>query len=282
MGLTRLDQIQYSKILRLSTGFPYLDRVFGVTDWGSEVKFYGMPHGRIIFASGEPGIGKTRFAISVVKHVNAAGGKILIFQGEVRPEEFKQWTGTDIHDETKFFVSDDRKIEKMIYYIKQEKPVFVVVDSANMIEDYNKSSEIRVILDSLKDTVAKIGCVCFMIGHLTKDGKMKGNSDVPHLVDIECSLTKLLDPKIKNLVDKPLIEKLRGIFWQLPGTFKLEIRKNRYGASGGYAIFQHIDEGIKFIDSSFGMDPVFLKEFEDWDKERKESPKQGFWAWLTS
>jgi len=138
------------------------------------VEYCGMPCGRIVFASGEPGVGKTRFGISVVKSINSFGGKILIFQGEVRPEEFKQWTGTNVFDETNFFVSDDREIEKIIYYIKQENPTFVVIDSANMIEDYNRSSAIRVILDSLKNTVAEVGCVCFNDWSFDQRWQVKG------------------------------------------------------------------------------------------------------------
>ena len=118
MVMKRLDQINNSIVSRLSTGFPKLDQAFGVTDYGRGVEYCGMPCGRIVFASGEPGVGKTRFGISVVKSINSFGGKILIFQGEVRPEEFKQWTGTNVFDETNFFVSDDREIEKIIYYIK--------------------------------------------------------------------------------------------------------------------------------------------------------------------
>jgi len=279
MGLIRLDKINHSKIIRLSTGFPYLDKVFGVTKEGG-LDFYGMPRGRIVFASGEAGVGKTRLAISVVKSINSYGGKILIFQGEVRPEEFKQWTGTNVFDETNFFVSDDRKIEQMVDYIKQEKPTFVTIDSANMIEDYNRSSAIRVILDSLKDTVADIGCVCLMIGHLTKDGKLKGNADVGHLVDVECSVKKLTDPKIKSFDGLSDIEKFRGVLWQVPGMFKIEIRKNRYGSSGGWATFQHTDEGIDFIDSSFGVNQDFFKSCLP-DKEQ-DKKKQGFWSWLSS
>ena len=40
-----------------------------------------------------------------------------------------------------------------------------------------------------------------MIGHLTKNGKMKGNSGVPHLVDVECSIIKVLPSRIKLFSD---------------------------------------------------------------------------------
>jgi len=269
MALVRLDQISNSKIYRLSTGFPYLDRAFGVTNInGTDV--YGMPRGRIVFASGSPGVGKTRFAISVVKRINALGGKILVFQGEVRPQEFKQWTGSNVADETNFFVSDDREIVKIIGYIKQEKPEFVVIDSANMIEDYNKSSEIRIILDSLKKTVAEVGCVCFMTGHLTKDGKMKGNADVAHLVDVECSIVRL---KLSTVDGMSFIEPMRAVSNRAtfkravsrllshnPGMFRFNVGKNRYGPSGGWSVFNHIDSGIEFVDSPFGYNDEFVND----------------------
>ena len=82
MVLHSLNDIEYTQILRLSTGFPYLDRAFGSTMHGN-IESFGMPCGRIVFASGEPGVGKTRFGIAVIKNINARGGKILVFQGEV-------------------------------------------------------------------------------------------------------------------------------------------------------------------------------------------------------
>ncbi len=298
MTLTRLDQIKSSTVYRISTGFSYLDRAFGVTNIKG-IDVFGMPRGRIVFASGEPGVGKTRFGISVVKRINALGGKVLVFQGEVRPTEFKQWTGTDVADETNFFVSDDTKIAKIIEYIKQEKPTLVVIDSANMIEDYNKSSEVRKILDILKITVAEVGCVCFMIGHLTKDGKMKGNSDVPHLVDVECSVVKL--SKIANMAGLSFVEAMRNsstktvfnkavrcLIDSNPGMFRFNVGKNRYGPSGGWSAFRHTSSGIEFVDSPFGYNlPVVNNILDNMTPKTETDVVQtvGFWdkvnSWLS-
>jgi len=121
-----------------------------------------------------------------------------------------------------------------------------------------------------------------MIGHLTKDGKLKGNADVGHLIDVECSLTKLVTPKIKDIHSLSNLEQIRHAITMTPGMFKFEIRKNRYGPSGGWAIFRHIDTGIKFIDSSFGMDEATFKETNDWIEGRDQPTKQTFWQWLTS
>jgi len=285
--LIGLDKIKNSSIKRLSTGYPLLDKAFGSTALGKDGTyiFYGMPQGRLVFASGEHGVGKTRLAISVVKKINRTGGKILIFQGEVRPEEFKQWTGEDVANEANVLVSDDRDIEKMVGYIRQEKPLFVVIDSANMIEDYNRSSIIRVILDNLKAAVAEVGCVCFMTGHLTKDGKMKGTTDVPHLVDVECHIIKPKNPKIKidAIREMPIIEQFRARYWTEDRFFKISVGKNRYGPSGGWAVFCHMDDGVSFIDSSFGPsdDTIeLINELQGKDRNDTEY-KGGFWSWLT-
>jgi len=262
MAIYRLDTIENTKILRLSTGFKPLDEAFGVTYHGN-VASHGMPCGRIIFASGEPGVGKTRLGIAVTKNVNARGGKILVFQGEVRPQEFKQWTGTDVICPTKYFVSDDRDVTDMIGYIKQEKPELVIIDSANMIDDYDKTSEIKGIMDDLKIAVAEIGCVCLMIGHLTKDGKMKGNSGVPHLVDVECSIINVHTANMKSWDGIRFVEQIRDqidpkmfkdaikkIEVFQTGLFRYNIAKNRYGPSGGFVIFYHTDAGIELLDES--------------------------------
>ena len=271
MVLQSLDNIEHTKVLRLSPGFPHLDRSFGSTMHGS-IESIGMPCGRIVFASGEPGVGKTRFGIAVIKNINARGGKVLVFQGEVPPQEFKQWTG-DVTYPRRFFVSDDTKIDMIIKYIRQEEPTFVVIDSANMIDDYEKPSEIRQILDDLKAAVSDTGCVCFMIGHLTKAGKMKGNADVAHLVDVECSIMKVLPSRINLFEDMSSLVHARKLTegnlsaWKgavknfcdlVPNMFRYEIGKNRYGQSAGQATFRHTNEGIEFVDSTFGYDGNLL------------------------
>ncbi|HUX61385.1 MAG TPA: hypothetical protein VMV32_08740 [Ignavibacteriaceae bacterium] len=276
MALIRLDNIENTKILRLSTGFDPLDEAFGVTHHGN-IASYGMPCGRIVFASGEPGVGKTRLGIAITKKVNARGGKILVFQGEVRPQEFKQWTGSDIICPTKYFVSDDRDVTAMIGYIRQENPDLVIIDSANMIDDYDKSSEIKGIMDDLKIAVAETGCVCLMIGHLTKAGLMKGNSGVPHLVDVECSIIKVhtanmrsfdgltFSESSKKLIQENNLDKaqyraaMEKLCMLVPGMFRYNIGKNRYGPSGGWALFYHTATGIEYLDSPSGLDERMVK-----------------------
>jgi KaiC/GvpD/RAD55 family RecA-like ATPase len=261
MGIYTLNNIKDTVILRLSTGFKDLDRVFGSTV-AYNIEAFGMPCGRIVFASGEPGVGKTRLSIAIIKKINARGGKVLVFQGEVPPQEFKNWTG-NVCNPHKFFVSDDTKIDQIIDHIRREVPTFVVIDSANMIDDYEKPSEIRNILDDLKAVVAETGCVCFMIGHLTKDGKMKGNSDVAHLVDVECSIIKVHTGNMKSFegmsVYEAALDRSTEMSQMKPAMkkvcdacdimFRYNVGKNRYGPSGGWVVFRHNSTGIEYLDS---------------------------------
>jgi len=252
------------------------------------IESFGMPCGRIVFASGEPGVGKTRFGIAVIKNINARGGKILVFQGEVPPQEFKQWTG-DVTYPARLLVSDDTKIDTIIRYIKQEVPTFVVIDSANMIDDYEKPSEIRQILDDLKAAVSDTGCVCFMIGHLTKDGKMKGNADVAHLVDVECSIIKVHTKNMRswdgidfvehlrdNLNPKLFRAALKKIESYQPGLFRYNIGKNRYGKSGGFAVFHHTATGIEYLDSGALFNRI--NNTNSTDQSYKKPSKASSWS----
>jgi len=293
MALHSLNDIKSTKILRLSTGFDFLDKGFGSTMHGN-IESFGMPCGRIVFASGEPGVGKTRFGIAVIKNINRRGGKVLVFQGEVPPQEFKQWTG-EVKYPHKFFVSDDTKIDQIIKYIRQEVPAFVVIDSANMIDDYEKRSEIRKILDDLKAVVSDTGCVCFMIGHLTKDGKMKGNADVAHLVDVECSIIKVHTGNMRSLDGLSLSDStkeqalnqahykqaMQRVCEFIPGMFRYNIGKNRYGKSGGWALFHHTAVGIEYLDAPGGMSSamthLIMKHKEGYVEEGQ---KLSFWSWL--
>lgn len=248
MAVYRISQIDYNPIHRIQSGYPELDRLFGKTLFDNGLITYGLPRGRISYIGGEPGVGKTRTAINICKAMNSMGLRILVFQGEVRPIEFKQWTGA-VSNPNNFLVSDDRILEDMIRIIECENPDFVVIDSANMIIDFGKPSVNRNIFEGFKRVVAEIGCHCFMIGHLRKDGKTKGSTDNEYLTDITCKITK---PEKRKTEKKRLADGRKAVveYEVIPGTFVFTIAKNRYGESGGWAIFRHSAVGVEYIGSS--------------------------------
>jgi hypothetical protein len=106
-----------------------------------------------------------------------------------------------------------------------------------------------------------INCHIMLIGQLGSDKKVRGSLDWTFLPDIVIKLSKAkLDEKVlfdfrKKLSDN---EKIKFDFHlanqrkENEKRFVFEIpEKNRYGKTGDWCIFQHEDNGIKFISSSF-------------------------------
>lgn len=278
MVVKNLTEITNSVVTRCQSGSPELDQILGKTVLPIGT-VYGFPMGYITYLSGAPGVGKTRVGIQIAKSLNSHGVRVMVFQGEVRPEEFKQWSG-NVTDPANFFVSDDTDLKVMLAEIVRHRPGFVIIDSANMIDGFAKQDECREIFEEFKKTIAAVGCHCMMIGHLTKSGLTRGSSDVEHLVDVVCKLKHFADaeflmgmkPQYRASIIGQIQAVLKGdklIIW--------EVMKNRYGPSGGWCIFIHDDKGVKA-----GLNSVQYEKLTSQPQQvaPAQQKKKGFLGWL--
>lgn len=224
-----LNKIENIDVRRLPTTIVEIDRVYGQTRLFNGDIEYGLPCGKISYWAGGNGVGKTRIAIHIAKKMNQIGARILYFQGEVPADEFKQWTG-EVPNPQNFMVSEDTSAEDIAEGILKSKPDLCVIDSANMIQDYDKKSKIKKIFEVLRKVVASVGCHLIMIAQLNQDGTVKGGTVAPHLVDIVVELD-VVPQKVAKVT----------------GAFFLQIKKNRYGKSGGWVGFRHFDYGIEAV-----------------------------------
>lgn len=228
-GVFKISDVETKKVERISSKIPDLDTIYGG----------GFPRGRVSIWSGAPGVGKSRATIHITKLVNSQGLRVMVFQNEVTPSEFKQWVHGQV-DENNYFVSNYNTIEEQVAVIREYKPAFVITDSLNMIQGFNSSTKIRKIMDEFKEAISEVNAHAILIGHLNGEGETKGNTDIPHLVDVVCSLKPYEDWKDDyGLVHNALV-----------GVFILSVEKNRYGKSGGKIAFQHMDYGIMEIYSN--------------------------------
>ena len=95
-------------------------------------------------------------------------------------------------------------------------------------------------MEKFKEAVSDINAHAIFIGHLDKNGKTKGSTDIVHLADVVCHIK----PHEKWLDDSGYSHE------PVPGVFYIKIDKNRYGQSGGYVAFRHMANGIVEVDSS--------------------------------
>jgi len=258
-GVYKISEVAEKQVERIPSGIPHLDKAYGG----------GLPRGRVSIWSGAPGVGKSRTTIDVAKRVNKAGGKVLYFQNEVAPEEFAVWVRGEGIYSSRFLCSNYDTIEEQIAAIKAHRPDFVVTDSLNMIQGFNSSAKIRNIMNLLKETVAEVNAHAILIGHLNGEGETKGNTDIPHLVDIVCHLK----PHGAWVDDNGY--KHEGV----DGIFYILVDKNRYGKSGGWVAFRHCDTGIEEVSSSYDDQELLAPSFQESTMSKVFG---GFFRWLES
>jgi DNA repair protein RadA/Sms len=241
-GIFSISDVESKEVERLSSGIDDLDTVYGG----------GLPRGRVSVWSGAPGVGKSRTTIDISCSISMAGYRVFIFQNEVNPEEFKQWV-TGRVDEKNYFICNYNTIEEQVEAIRKYKPDFIVTDSLNMIQGFNSLSKIRDIMLSLKNVVSEVNAHAILIGQLNKEGVTKGSNEIPHLVDIVCSLKH--HEACKERIGSSIVE-----YEALPGVFYIRVDKNRYGKSGGWVAFLHESNGIRQVSSSIRKEIPKIQE----------------------
>ena len=77
--------------MRLSTGFPGRDWVYGASQQVNGLWAWGLPMGAISLWAGAAGSGKSRLAIAVAAKMSRAEQRILYVQNEVSQQQFRIW-----------------------------------------------------------------------------------------------------------------------------------------------------------------------------------------------
>jgi len=273
----RLSDVPVVKVERISTGFEYLDKAYGMTvltGRGSRIvdRIFGLPLGGVSLWAGSPGVGKTRVCIAVAGKMNANGYRVFYIQNEVDPEQFRTWTADKVVYPNDFYIHTTRDLAKQVSAIHKCDPHLVVLDSLNMLPRYQSPDMIRAISEEYKRVARDLHCHIILIGHLNKQGTVKGNNDVEYLIDVQCNMYRA--DSIASKIDKVNCEQ-QGI--ELSGMFILEFIKNRYGAtaSGGcenYVAFRHVGGGIECVTSNFAS------ELDDIPFSRPKRKKK--WRWF--
>lgn len=234
------NQIQQENLIRYSTGFPDLDMIYGITHFPDKKYSVGLPAGKISLWAGAGGVGKTRVAVEMVLKISAVGLRVLFYQNEVSPTEFKGWVKKPVLHPENLFVGNVISLDDQIQGIRNIRPHVVIVDSINMMEGFTSPDELRNILQTYKNVAEENKCHVIFISHLNKQGEVKGNNDVEYLVDVVARLNHHTNPETKEVVK---------------GVFYLEIGKNRFGPSGGWIGFVHTNIGIEVFGSSLTKIP---------------------------
>lgn len=236
MQVFDLSEISAETMGRMTSTWEEMDWAYG------RKGEYGLPLGSISLWAGEPGIGKTRLLVEMMKRLDSLvepPKSSMIFQGEISPGRFKGEKIRDFTPRGNIWVSTEVAIDEQVAAIAHFKPDLVITDSVQQIEEYRGGRGAKEIVRKIRDVIERTGTHVIFISQLTQRGLAKGGTNLPHEVDVECYLTKASE--------------------YTPGLFVFNVEKNRFGKTGGEVVFSHQDWGVecqsqnRFSDSDTGL-----------------------------
>lgn len=186
-GFTKANSIRIPDIFykRLKTGQEDFDKLFGD----------GILPGSATTLTASAGCGKTSFLLQLLQALSAAGYNTGYASGE---ENIYQLAFTckrlNVSNVSIANMTDIDTIAKAM-----ESFDVMVVDSFQALTTKNKlnSRELeKYAISTLTKKAKETECALFFILHLTKDGKLKGSTLVPHTVDVNMQIT--MDPESED------------------------------------------------------------------------------------
>lgn len=186
-AFTKVKNIEIPEIFyrRLKTGDENWDEIFGT----------GILPGSVATLTAPAGAGKSTFCYQLSELLAQAGYKVGYASDE---ESIYQMAFTcDRLGVEEVDITNEIEVEKLCESMKDYD--FLVIDSFQKLKTKDKMNRLEkqeYCADLIVESAKANECAVIIIMHLTKDGKLKGSSYVPHMVDLNVEILK--DKEIKN------------------------------------------------------------------------------------
>jgi predicted ATP-dependent serine protease len=185
---------------RLKTGIDVIDSAFG----------QGFLPSSTVVLSGEPGTGKTTFLLQILESLSIRKYNVGYVSGEECMELLK--VNCDRIGVKNIMACNETNIDTILKQIPEFDAIVIdSFQSLNSNRDKSTSHE-KYCVEQICAAAKVHQTTIFIITHITKSGKMKGSTLLPHSVDVVCNLKRHED--FDELEDK---------------TVTLNITKNRFG-----------------------------------------------------
>ena len=220
VSISKITEIEIEKEFRMVTPFEEFDRVLGG----------GLIKGEVVLITGSPGIGKSTFLLQLSQEY-AKIGNVFYVSGEESPRQIKQRAERVNVKSENLYILNDTNIEKIESVILKDKPKVVVIDSIQTLYSENVNS-IPGSVTQIRETTLKIIEIAkkneisfYIVGHITKDGKLAGPKLLEHMVDAVLQ-----------------IEGEENNYYRIIRSIK-----NRYGSTNEISIFDMKENGISEV-----------------------------------
>ena len=220
VSIKKITEIEIEKEFRMVTPFEEFDRVLGG----------GLIKGEVVLITGSPGIGKSTFLLQLSQEY-AKIGNVFYVSGEESPRQIKQRAERVNVKSENLYILNDTNIEKIESVILKDKPKVVVIDSIQTLYSENVNSipgsvtQIRETTLKIIEIAKKNEIAFYIVGHVTKDGKLAGPKLLEHMVDAVLQ-----------------IEGEENSYYRIIRSIK-----NRYGSTNEISIFDMKENGISEV-----------------------------------
>ena len=162
---------------RLRTGIDVVDNAFGD----------GFLPSSTVVMSGEPGTGKTTFLLQVLESLAIRKYNVGYVSGEECIELMK--VNCDRIGVKNIMACNETKIDTILKQIPEFDAL--VIDSFQSLNSNKRGlAHEKYCVEKICEAAKKHQTTVFIISHITKTGKMKGSTLLPHSVDVVCHLSR--------------------------------------------------------------------------------------------
>ena len=162
---------------RLRSGIEVVDNAFGD----------GFLPSSTIVMSGEPGTGKTTFLLQVLESLAVRKYNVGYVSGEECIELMK--VNCDRIGVKNIMACNETKIDTILKQIPEFDAL--VIDSFQSLNSSKRGlAHEKYCVEKICEAAKKHQTAVFIISHITKTGKMKGSTLLPHSVDVVCHLSR--------------------------------------------------------------------------------------------
>lgn len=191
--------------------------------WGS-----ALPIGVTVILSAEAGAGKSTF---LAKSLSTVQGKILYASSEESAYRLGERV-MRIGASPELPIYHQKSIFEILRQAKEDRPDVLVIDSINAchgIDSGGQNVALNDRLDMVNQAVIEQKMTAILISHVNGEGEVYGPTTLEHMCDILMS--------IRIMRGGPLDE-----------VRVIEGKKNRFGMTGRYGAFRHIENGLARTD----------------------------------
>lgn len=232
---------------RIETGIAGFDYVFG-DDKGA----IGMVPGSVVLVCGSPGGGKTTLLLGVLQALARQRYDVLYVTGEESMNQLGRRAKSLGKFPARFRAVHETDLDTILDQFDDVAPDAFVADSIQKIrvgDDYEPESpaSIKYAIEELGSYAKREHAIAFIIGHITKDGAIRGAKTLEHDVDVVLYLENLgINPNGSKKKKKDSRRLLRCD------------SKNRFGETPRAAPFEMTGQGLR---------DLYIPGWDGWEED---------------